>query len=126
MTMSHGRVKLVLLSFFRKTFWFTDQLVNLDMMAYMYLRVYTNGDFNLRVIRICINMKEEITIPWGIVMDIRITFDIEKRRHVRCLQVFSLIFQLRYDKEKQSYTKYTSGILIDIRITFDKEKQGCV
>jgi len=83
----------------------------------------------------------------GILMDIRITFDKEKRGHVWCLQVFSLIFELPSTKRNQDmydvfryshrYSNHlrqretrtgmmSSGILIDIRITFDKEKRGHV
>jgi hypothetical protein len=83
----------------------------------------------------------------GILIDIRILFDKEKRGCVWYSQVFSSIFEyfstksnedvydiLRYShwylntlRQRETRMCMTfSGILIDIRILFDREKRGCV
>jgi len=83
----------------------------------------------------------------GILINIWITFDKEKRGCVWHLQVFSLIFELpsiKRNEDVYDFFRYShrysnhlpqretrmcvtsSGILIDIRITFDKEKWWCV
>jgi len=83
----------------------------------------------------------------GILTDIRIPFDKEKRGCIWHSQVFSSIFEypstkrnqdvygiLRYSHRhsntlRQRETRMCmafSGILIDIRIPFDKEKRGCI
>jgi hypothetical protein len=70
--------------------------------------------------------KRETVIRCGIIryshINIRITFDKEKRRHVCCFQVFSLIFELPSTKRNENMYD-VSGIIINIRITFDKEKR---
>ena len=59
----------------------------------------------------------------GILIDIRNTFDKEKRSYSKYASGILIDIRITFDKEKSSYIKYASGILIDIRNTFNKEKQ---
>jgi len=149
MAMSHSQARLVLLIFLWKILRFTDQLINPYRIGlYVSLRIYEWGLQPTGDKSSCIRegvKEQEVAIR--ILIDIRITFDKEKRGCVWHLQVFSSIFELpstkrnedvydisRYSHRHSNYLRQretrmymaSSGILIDIRITFDEEKRGCV
>jgi hypothetical protein len=71
-------------------------------------------------------MKEKrrcVTVSSGILINIRITFDKERRSYTKYASGILTSVRITSMKDKRRCVTVSSGILINIRITFDKEKR---